>query len=70
MDKTTCHKLVKDKFAKFSVVEQHQAIFEAYKMEKSVAKEWIIEWLNENYPDTGLLAYCDLTYNSKLGEVV
>ena len=70
MDKVTCHRMVKEKFARFTEVEKQQAVFQAYKMDKGKAKDWIIEWLNDNYPDKKLLDYCDLTYNSKLEDVL
>lgn len=70
MDKTTCYRIVQEKFARFNEIEKQQAVFQAYKMDKSPVKDWIIEWLNENYPDKELLAYCDLTYNSKLEDIL
>jgi hypothetical protein len=63
MTKQECNKILAKKFARFTEVEKQQAVFRAYKMERSTAKDWIIEWLNKNYPDKELLAYCDFTYN-------
>ena len=63
MTKEQVHQKVAEKFARFTEVEKQQAVFRAYKMGRGTAKDWIIEWLDQNYPDKELLAYCDFTYN-------